>query len=98
MLFLLSSLLKFIYNCNKLPKNETEFWTNLTIKSIIRTNIHQYFQGQKKIVQHNNKLTVQSINSNDGICAAKGKYIAFLDADNAWLPTKLYYQMIFAEL
>lgn len=31
---------------------------------------------------------------NTGIQAAQGKYIAFLDSDNEWLPQKLYLQMV----
>lgn len=49
-----------------------------------------------KLLKSNTNLGA-AISRNKGIEAAKGKYIAFLDADDLWKPTKLQVQTAFME-
>lgn len=63
------------------------------------TTIANQFIAQKpniKLLKNKANLGV-AISRNKGIEAAKGKYIAFLDADDLWKPNKLQTQIEFME-
>ncbi len=49
-----------------------------------------------KIIRHAQNLG-RAAARNTGVLAASGKYIAFLDADDQWMPTKLAQQIVFLE-
>ena len=48
---------------------------------------------KKSLIYENKKNKGVSISRNIGIKLAKGKYIAFIDADDVWKPNKLKYQI-----
>ena len=61
--------------------------------------IKPYAAKDKRIKLLSNKQNSgAAISRNKGIDVAKGRYIAFLDADDLWLPTKLEKQVAFIQL
>ena len=46
-----------------------------------------------KLIVHPDRLATAAINRNQAIQASSGKYIAFLDQDDVWLPDKLAWQV-----
>jgi glycosyltransferase involved in cell wall biosynthesis len=54
-------------------------------------------QNQERFSLIHQKNSGPSTARNNGIKLAKGKYVAFLDADDMWLPTKLITQVDFME-
>ena len=60
--------------------------------------INEYLEKDKRIkLIRLKKNSGPAMARNEGIKAAKGKYIAFLDSDDMWLPTKLERQISFME-
>ena len=60
--------------------------------------IKPYAAKDKRIkLLRNKQNSGAAISRNKGIDAAKGRYIAFLDADDLWLPTKLEKQVAFMQ-
>ncbi|MEE0860261.1 MAG: glycosyltransferase family A protein, partial [Paludibacteraceae bacterium] len=55
------------------------------------------FKDKRIHFQRNEHNMGAALSRNKAIQAAKGKYIAFLDADDKWLPTKLEKQVGFMQ-
>ncbi|HGJ5860502.1 MAG TPA: glycosyltransferase family 2 protein [Arsenophonus nasoniae] len=60
-------------------------------------NIIKSFSDDRIVYIENNKNLGVSKSRNIGIQSCQGKYIAFLDSDDIWLPTKLEEQLVFLE-
>lgn len=60
-------------------------------------NIIKSFSDDRIVYIENNKNLGVSKSRNIGIQCCEGKYIAFLDSDDIWLPTKLEEQLVFLE-
>ena len=61
------------------------------------TSIVASFKDKRIHYQRNEHNMGAALSRNKAIQAAKGKYIAFLDADDKWLPTKLEKQVGFMQ-
>lgn len=61
------------------------------------TSIVASFEDMRIHYQRNEHNMGAALSRNKAIQAAKGKYIAFLDADDKWLPTKLEKQVEFMQ-
>lgn len=78
-------------------------WEMLIINDCSTDNsaavVKDYASNEKRIkyFKTNHKSGSPSLPRNIGIENAKGKYIAFLDADDVWLPDKLEKELEFAE-
>lgn len=92
---------KFLHDTIETIKNQTySNWEAIFVDDCSTDNsvqlIQEYQKNDKRI-----KLLKNAINShaaltrNKGINAAKGRFIAFLDADDLWEPTKLEKQITF---
>lgn len=64
-----------------------------TDKTLDIINLYTHKDQRIKLVNQNNLGLPKT--RNNGIFKAKGKFIAFLDADDLWLPNKLSYQIDF---
>lgn len=59
-------------------------------------HIDKYHDNRIKVLRQDHNLGVAR-SRNNGIEVAKGRYIAFLDSDDIWLPYKLEHQLIFMQ-
>ena len=94
---------KFIENTIKTVQRQTyKNWELLLINDCSTDNsilkINKYLDNDKRIKLINlEKNSGAAIARNIGIENAKGKYIAFLDADDIWKEKKIEKQLLFME-
>lgn len=79
-----------------------EDWEMLIIDDCSTDNTYQVAlsfaeKDDRILVLQNEKNSGVAFTRNTGIAAAKGKFIAFLDSDDLWLPDKLEKQVAFME-
>lgn len=67
------------------------------LENVERIEEYQCDEGQRVILICKNKNEGAARARNTGLEAAGGRYIAFLDADDIWMPEKLEKQLVFME-
>lgn len=94
--------LKLIYTINSIKKQTYQNYEHLIIDDCSNK---QYSQDLLNLIESDPKIRLikrdwnagPAVTRNRGISEAKGKYIAFLDADDTWSPDKLEKQVAFME-
>jgi glycosyltransferase involved in cell wall biosynthesis len=88
---------KYLEGCLKSILNQTYQDYELVIVNDGSTDntddVIARFLDNKKVIYINQSNTGQAIATNNGIIRASGEFIAFLDADDLWEPTKLEKQV-----
>lgn len=94
--------LKLIYTINSIKKQTYQNYEHLIIDDCSN---RQYSQELLNLIESDPKIRLikrdwnagPAVTRNRGISEAKGKYVAFLDADDTWSPDKLEKQVGFME-
>ncbi|CAM4334080.1 glycosyltransferase family 2 protein [Bacillus albus] len=94
---------RFILNTiNSIKEQTYENWEIIVIDDCSSDNTLQIVKGQQAIDKRIRIIKLKNnsgaaIARNTGINSAKGKYVAFLDSDDLWLPEKLEKQFAFMQ-